>query len=418
MMLNSYFLFYLWLFIDYTKKQRKIHNLLKYENVYRGEFYLFLNFKNKTWKNGIFLLSLASLLFILGACSNSNGGGGSNDKTADEFYVDEDIELIVPFGTGGGTDVFARYLSPFLSENIEGTPEIQTVNITGGGSINGANEFVNLKDPNGYNILNTSASTHVPFFLDDPNVQYDLNDLKPVAGLPTGGVVYVNPETGITGPEDIKNPSEDLIYAGISATGLDIVTLLGFEVLDMDVQSILGYDGRGPSRVAFENGESNIDYQTTTAYLNDVEYLIDEGEAAPLFSLGQLDSNGEVVRDPAFEDIPSIKEFYEEAYGEEPSGEAWEAYKSFLGSSFTVQKVMWIHKDAPDASYEALTNAVEKVSEDEEFIENGGEILGGYTLYHGEELESLVNNMLETDSEIIDWTKAWLQNEHDVEQFD
>lgn len=374
------------------------------------------NFHKSMLYKGFLSMGLIMLVVILGACNNSNADGESEEKSAEEFYDEEDIEFVVPFGTGGGTDVFARYMSPFLSENLEGSPDIQTVNITGGGSINGANEYVNMRDPDGYSILHTSASTHVPFFLDDPNVQYDLNELKPVAGLPTGGVVYVNPETGIEGPNDIQDADQELIYAGISATGLDIVTLLAYEVLDMDVQSILGYDGRGPARVAFESGESNIDYQTTSAYLNDVQYLVDEGSAVPLFSLGQLDSNGEVVRDPAFEDMPSLKEFYEEAYGEEPSGEAWEAYKSFLGSSFTVQKVMWIHSDAPEASYEALTNATQQISEDEEFVENGGEILGGYELYYGKELESLVNNMLDTEPEIIDWTKDWLQENYGVER--
>lgn len=374
------------------------------------------NFHKSMLYKGFLSMGLIMLVVILGACNNSNADGESEEKSAEEFYDEEDIEFVVPFGTGGGTDVFARYMSPFLSENLEGSPDIQTVNITGGGSINGANEYVNMRDPDGQSILHTSASTHVPFFLDDPNVQYDLNELKPVAGLPTGGVVYVNPETGIEGPNDIQDADQELIYAGISATGLDIVTLLAYEVLDMDVQSILGYDGRGPARVAFESGESNIDYQTTSAYLNDVQYLVDEGSAVPLFSLGQLDSNGEVVRDPAFEDMPSLKEFYEEAYGEEPSGEAWEAYKSFLGSSFTVQKVMWIHSDAPEASYEALTNATQQISEDEEFVENGGEILGGYELYYGKELESLVNNMLDTDPEIIDWTKDWLQENYGVER--
>ena len=363
-----------------------------------------------------FMLSLIVSIAILSACDG--GEGESSGETAKNFYEGESMEMVVPFGTGGGTDVFARYMSPYLTEYISGSPEIQTVNIPGGGSINGANEFVEMREPNGLNVLVSSASTHVPYLLGDPNVQYDLNELRPVAGLPTGGVVYTNPETGIEGPSDIENPDQDLTYAGISATGLDIVTLLGFEVLDMDVQSVLGYDGRGPSRVAFENGESNIDYQTTSAYLSDVQPLVEEDSAQPLFSLGQLDENGEVVRDPAFPDMMSIKEFYVEAYGEEPSGEAWESYKSFLGSSFTVQKVLWLHEDAPDPSAEAITNAAEQISEDEEFINEGEEVLGGYNLYYGEELDSLTQNMLDTDQEVIDWTTNWLQEEHDVEPFE
>lgn len=366
--------------------------------------------------NRNYLLIGVFVLAILAGCSQGDSGGEA--ETAENFYEDETMEFVVPFGTGGGTDVFARYMAPYFNEHLAGQPEIQVVNVPGGGSINGANEFVEIREHNGLNTLVTSASTHVPYFLDDPNVQYDLSEMKPIAGLPTGGVVYTSPSTGIESAEDIQNPDEDLVYAGISATGLDLVTLLAYEVLDMDVQAVLGYDGRGPSRVAFENGEANIDYQTTTAYLSNVEPLVEEGSAQPLFAFGQLDENGDVVRDPAFPNLPSLKEFYVEAYGEEPSGEAWEAYKSSLGFSFTVQKVLWTHSDAPEASVEALTNAAEEIKQDEEFNNEGEEVLGGYELYTGENLDSLVQNMLDTDEETIDWMKDFLQDNYDIKRND
>lgn len=361
-------------------------------------------------KATIFIAIISILL--LSACSQL--GSGSSD---DAYYEGKTIELLVPFGTGGGTDVFARYIDPYLNKYVEGNPSIQTVNVPGGESITGANEFELSRRHDGYTLLVTSASTHTPYFLGDPAVKYDLKKLKPIIGLPTGGVVYVHPDTGITGPENIHDSEVDLIYAGISATGLDLVTLLAFEVLEMDVQAVLGYEGRGPSRVAFEQGESNIDYQTTIAYLTNVVPLVEDGEAIPLFSLGQLDADGDVIRDPAFPDIPSIKEFYEEAFGIEPSGEAWEAYKSFLGSSYTIQKVIWTHDDAPEEALIALRAAAEKIVEDEEFLEKGEEVLGGYEPYTGEELENVVNAMLDTDEAIIQWVKEFLEEKYDVKPF-
>lgn len=370
-----------------------------------------LIFKKFNLTVGLVLMLLVSTL--LAGC-NSESASGSSDGP---FYEGESLELMVPFGTGGGTDTFARFVTPFLNESVEGNPTTQTVNVPGGGSINGANEFVLSREHNGEFALVTSASTHMPYFLEDPAVKYDLKEMKPVMGLPTGGVVYVNPETGIEGPKDIQNPKQDLTYAGISATGLDLVTLLAFEVLEMDVEAILGYDGRGPSRVAFESGESNIDYQTTTAFLTNVTPMVEEGKAKPLFAFGQIDENGDVVRDPAFPDLPSLKEFYVEAYGEDPSGEAWEAYKAFLGSSFTVQKVIWLHKDAPEEAVKALSEGAEKVVKIPEFSEKGKEVLGGYTPYVGEQLEKVVNNMLDTDEEVISWVKDYLEKEHDIKRY-
>ncbi|WP_010531846.1 Bug family tripartite tricarboxylate transporter substrate binding protein [Lentibacillus jeotgali] len=359
---------------------------------------------------GIVLMLITAI--VLTGCSSNSASGSSST-----FYEGKSLELLVPFGTGGGTDTFARFVAPYLNENVKGSPTIQTVNVPGGGSINGSNEFVLSRKPNGQNALVTSGSTHMPYFLGDPAVKYELKDMKPVMGLPTGGVVYVNPETGIKGPKDLTKSNEKLTYAGISATGLDLVTLLAFEVLQMDVETILGYDGRGPSRVAFESGESNIDYQTTMAYLSNVKPLVKEGQANPLFSFGQLNEKGEVVRDPAFPDMPTLKEFYVKAYGEEPSGTAWEAYKAFLGSSFTVQKVIWLHKDAPKEAVEALSQGAKKAVEDPEFTKKGEEVLGGYKPYVGDQLDKVVKNMLNTDEEVTNWVKEFLEKEYDITRY-
>lgn len=361
------------------------------------------------------VFTLAFFISIVGCSQSATGNEGSSDGT---FYEGQSIELLVPYGTGGGTDTLARFVSPYLNEFVEGNPSIQTVNAPGAGGINGTNEFVQTREHNGLNALVTSGSTHMAYLLEESAIQFDFKEMKPVLGLPSGGVVYVNPQTGIESPKDIQDPNQDLVYAGISATGLDLVTLLAFEVLEMDVETVLGYDGRGPSRVAFESGESNIDYQTSTAYLNNVQPLIEEGSAKPLFALGHLDENGEVVRDPAFPDLPSLKEFYVEAYGEEPSGEAWEAFKALLGSSFGVQKVMWLHGDAPEDAVEALSTGFEEIAQNEEFIEEGEEVLGGYTPIVGDQLDQLASNMFETDEEIINWLKEFLKQDYDIERLE
>lgn len=382
----------------------------------------------KSKKLLVLLLSLTFFAGFLTACGsedastdqNSDDGqaDGSTDTADGVFYEGETIEFLVPFGAGGGTDTFARFMAPYFSDFVEGNPDVQVVNVPGGGSINGANEFVELREHNGLNVLVTSASTHAPYLLGEEAVRFDLKEMIPVAGLPTGGVVYTSPSTGIESPEDLLNPQEDLVYAGISATGLDLVTLLSFEVLGMDVQAVLGYDGRGPSRVAFEQGESNIDYQTSSAFLTNVTPLVESGDAIPMYSFGQLNAEGDIVRDPAFPDLPSIKEVYVELHGEEPSGPAWEAYKTFVGASFTVQKVFWLHSDAPSDAVDALKQASEEMAQDSEFKEKGGEVLGGYDLYVGEEVDQVVNGMLNVDPEVVDWVKEFLKDNYGVERLD
>ncbi|WP_227937154.1 Bug family tripartite tricarboxylate transporter substrate binding protein [Alkalihalobacillus deserti] len=358
-----------------------------------------------TFKKKMFLptILLAVTLFSA-ACSSDESAGSDSGK----FYEDEIIEMLVPFGAGGGTDVFARFVGPYMTENIEGEPKVQVINVPGGGSITGANEFYRSKEANGLNLLATSGSTHTPYLLGESAVQYDLAKLTPLVGFTSGGVVYTTPEI----KENIQN--EKLVYAGISATGLDLVTLLAFEVLELDVQSVLGYEGRGPSRVAFEQGESTIDYQTTSAYLTNVEPLVQEGFAEPLFSFGQM-KKGEIVRDPVFPDLPSIKGFYEELHGKEPSGPAWDSYKTFVGSAFTLQKMIFVHGDAPEEAADTLNAGLTSLLDDESFFAGGEEILGGYQPYIGEELESVFDDsFVNVSEENINWVKNFLKEKYDV----
>ena len=42
--------------------------------------------------------------------------------------------------------------------------------------------------------------------------------------------------------------------------------------------------GRGAGRVAYEQGEVNVDYQTTPAYLKSVRPMVKSGKAVMLFS--------------------------------------------------------------------------------------------------------------------------------------
>lgn len=372
------------------------------------------------------LLAVLTFVLILAACgsgtdeaTDSDGEeaeASDTDATTDgDFFEGENLETVVPYDTGGGSDVLARYVAPFLNEHIPGNPTVQVVNIPGAGSVIGMNEYVGFRDPDGYNSVWSSGSTILNFLLQMEGVEYEFKDLTPIFGIPSGGVTFISTDTGYEKPEDILNLDEPLVYSGQSATGIDLVTLLAFELLELDVQAILGYEGSGPARVAFEQGETNLNYQTTPAYASNVQPLVDNGEALPLFTFGHADADGDIIRDPAFPDIPSIKEFYEEVYGEEPSGEVWEAYKAFASRAYTIQKILWTKKDAPEEAIALMQEGAEKMATDPSFIEDGEEVLGGYEPLTGDELVSLIENIIQTDVEpdILEWVSNFIEENFD-----
>src|SRR3990172_8212204 len=62
------------------------------------------------------------------------------------------------------------------------------------------------------------------------------------------------------------------------------------------------------------------DSQPPPAYLASVVPLVREGKAVPLMSFGQVNEAGELIRDPALPELPTVGEVYEQLYGKKPAG--------------------------------------------------------------------------------------------------
>ena len=331
-------------------------------------------------------------------------------------FSGQTIEWIIPYGTGGGSDVWARFVAPYLSKYLPGNPTVVVRNVPGGGSTTGTNQFAERAEPDGLTILGTSGSTQFPYLLGDPRVRYEYKDWEVVLASPTGGVVYTKPEFEVESAADMeKLKDHDLVYASQGATSLDLVPILAFEIMDIDVRPVFGFEGRGPGRLAFERGETNIDYQTTSAYLNNVVPLVEEGKAVPLFSWGALDESGNVVRDPTFPDLPSYPEAYEMMTGEKPSGTFYDAWVAFFTSGYAAQKMVFLPKDTPDDIVQAYREAMEQVVQDPEFQAEKEEVLGAYEQGTGDGAVKMMELAVNVPEEARQAVIQWLKDEFDAD---
>jgi len=333
-------------------------------------------------------------------------------KAAD--FTGKTIEFVIPFPTAGGSDVWARFFAPFLAEHLPGKPTVVVKNVPGGGSITGTNQFVQRAKPDGLSILGTSGSTQVPYLLDDPRVRYEFKDLIPILVSPTGGVVYVNPTLGAKDARDIgKLRGKKMKYGSQGPTSLDLVPVLGFEIMGLDVDPVFGL-ARGPGRLAFERGESLIDYQTSSAYLRNVVPLIKAGKAVPLFSWGVLNDKGEFARDPTFPDLPHFAEAYEMAYGKKPSGTAYEAFKAFVVAGYAAQKPIFLPKGTPKDIVDTYVQTLDKVVKMPAFKEKAGDELGDYQQAVGPAAQQAMKVALTIDPKAKAWVKDWLARRFEV----
>ncbi|MBJ7555876.1 tricarboxylate transporter [Marinomonas spartinae] len=332
-------------------------------------------------------------------------------ETAD---IPSTINWTIPFGVGGGTDVWARFIAPYLTKYIPTHPTVVIKNQPGGGSITGTNLFYQRARSDGSDILGTSASTLFPFMLGDKRVRYNFDKWMPLMASPTGGVVYVQPNLGVKSAADIdKLNGVTLPFGSQGPTRLELPVLMAFEMLGLDVKPVFGMKSRGAGRLAFERGEAKIDFQTTSAYLNSVEDLVKNHKAIPLFSLGVMDEDGKIVRDPAFPNLPTFQEVYFQKYGKKPSGNEYTAYSKFLAAGFAFQKVIFIPSNTPNDIIQAYQKGIKEMLKDPDFIKDSIVQIGPYKNIVGINAAKHLQEATKISPELYAWVAKWLKQKFD-----
>jgi tripartite-type tricarboxylate transporter receptor subunit TctC len=166
-------------------------------------------------------------------------------------YPKSPIQIVIPFGPGGLTDIFWRSTSDFIANNIKGT--IVLVNKPGAGGVVGTSFAVNAK-PDGYTLVsaNSDPLTISPVFT--PNVPYDPEkDITYVAKLAAMafGIAVLNESPFKTLEELVAfakaNPKK--LKSGVMGVGSTPHTIL--EVFNRDAKIDISY-------VPFDSGGETV----------------------------------------------------------------------------------------------------------------------------------------------------------------
>src|SRR5690625_2099186 len=128
--------------------------------------------KNKS----LFIGMIAILLIVISACSNNAGGSDSGEGAA-ENYPEQDIEVYVGHGPGGGTDTFVRTITNLMAEEIGGNFNI--INQEGGSGVIAMQNA--MKEPaDGHTLVGDSAFAVTTAAGTN---KYGLDQVKPIARI-------------------------------------------------------------------------------------------------------------------------------------------------------------------------------------------------------------------------------------------
>lgn len=327
--------------------------------------------------------------------------------SATPFYAGKQIRFDCPSKNGGGSDLAARFLAPWVSKEVDGNPTVQVFNAKN--TIIGGNTFA-ARPADGLAIFISSASTQLPWLLGQQGVNYDFKTWHPVAGFPLGGVVYTSGKSKVKSIADLaKNPG--LVYGGESAVSGDTTAILALKMLDVGVKFVMGYDGQNAERTALMQGELDIHYDSSNTYLDELKPQVANGDILPLFSFGFLGEGNKLVRDPLLPDLPTVAEAYKTIHGKDPSGPDWDAYQGLMPLRFILNKAIWMRNDCPDEAKAAMDAGFAKMVADAEFQKARTDQFGPYEVFLGKQLDDAVAAVNNISPQTIAYLKDWLSRD-------
>jgi tripartite-type tricarboxylate transporter receptor subunit TctC len=185
-------------------------------------------------------------------------------------YPDRPIRLIVPFATGGGTDLQGRLVADKLRQGLGQT--ILVENRTGNGGLIGAEAAIKAA-PDGYTVLMTTASISVNAVLQKNSIRFDLlKDLAPVTWMSNSALVLaVHTSVPARSVKELvalsKQAPEGL---NIAANGAGTTSHLSAEMFKQFTKAksvIIQYKGGGPSALGTATGEADMLFNTPTSLM-------------------------------------------------------------------------------------------------------------------------------------------------------
>ena len=185
--------------------------------------------------------------------------------TSAQDWPNKAVRMIVPFGTGGGTDIQARLLAESFRQST-GQPFI-TDNRSGAGGTIGA-EIVAQAPPDGYTLLFTTASLAVNTTLFAKSLKFDpRTDLMPVSLVSsTPLVLCTHPSVPAKSVKELislakKNPGK--LNHGVNSAGT--TSHLAAELMKQRAgldTVIIAFKGGGPAAAALMTGEVDMLFAT------------------------------------------------------------------------------------------------------------------------------------------------------------
>lgn len=287
-----------------------------------------------------FVALFAGLSVVLAACSSGGGDGDCNG------YPAQDVELIIPYGPGGGFDSWARLIAPVMQEKLPNGHAVVPVNREGAGGLLGVTEVLNA-EPDGYNIVITEPGVLVTQQIAG-TTDADFSKLQAIGRITVGPeVIVVSTNSAWQSIEDVQAAADTNDPFLMASGGIAAINVVSFEALGLPWQNVQ-HEGSAEALLSIIRGDTDIAvYPLTT-----VQDGIAGGDLRPLVVVGDPPAEGE----PGAAEVSGVPTL-DEVTGSEG-----------IGNALAQTRILAAPPETPDCVMSTLEKAMADTFTDEGFL--------------------------------------------------
>ena len=322
---------------------------------------------------------------------------------SDSFYKGKTVRFIVGSGAGAFYDLWGRLIARHWGKYIPGNPDVIVQNMPGASSLTATNYVYGVAKPDGLTVVLPNNSIYIEQLVGRKEVQFDLRKFHWLGSASQESILfYMRADTPFKTIADIVKSKQPPSCGGSGTTSSDYIVAKILELtLGAKINSVSGYPGGTEADLAVEKGEIVCRAHTLSAHYGREPFNSWHKKS---FDRHLLQSGRK--RDPRAAEAPTIYEILEEF--KVPSNRRRVAQALLSGGEFG-RPVLVTPGTLPER-VKMLRDSFARVLKDEELLAEAkkGRMEVGYT--SGEELETLIKEVLDQPPEVIEQARKILGN--------
>jgi tripartite-type tricarboxylate transporter receptor subunit TctC len=332
------------------------------------------------------MIKPAIILSILAGLLMGSGASAQSQKP---------LTILIGTTPSGTYDLYARALARHIPKHLPGTSNVIPQNIAGAGGLRAANYLYNVAPKDGTTIATFARGLAVQPLLDAEGVQFEARKFNWIGSTASEvSVVFAWHDKPFKTIEDLRSREMILPATGSGADSIIFPYIMN-GVLGTKFKVIAGYPGGLELQMAVENGEADGIASTSWSNLmaNKPDWVRDK-KINLIMQLG-------TTKHPAMGDLPSVMDYA-----------ATDADRRILELIFSRQAMAYpfvAPPGVPPERVKALRDAFDAVMRDPEFIRDTEKQHLEVDPMSGADIQALVDRLYSTPPELIERTKAVLE---------